>query len=87
MIEIPARVAERAATHYELGDGCHISTYSIGSHRYAQVGWHDPDRRRTTTAHRASWTHRHGQIPEDMTVDHLCKVKRCDRLRAEKRSA
>lgn len=41
-IVIPDRVAERAATKYETSeDGCWISTYSVASHGYAQIGWQD----------------------------------------------
>lgn len=81
-VVIPARVAQRAAAAYALDEhGCHISTYSVGSHGYAQIGWHAAgDKRRGTTAHRAAWTAAHGPIPEGMTVDHLCRVKRCVRV-------
>lgn len=30
-----------------------------------------------TTAHRAAWVHHHGQIPAGLTVDHICRVRRC----------
>jgi hypothetical protein len=79
---IPARVAERAATKYvEDSNGCYISTYSIGSHGYAQVGWFNADlgREQATTAHRAAWTHHEGPIPGDLTVDHKCRVRPCVR--------
>ena len=78
-VVIPERVARRAAAAYVVGaDGCWISTYSVGSHGYAQIGWHEDGRIRTTTAHRAAWVLAHGvQIPEGMTVDHLCYVRRC----------
>lgn len=77
---IPQRAAERAAVKYvEDAAGCHISTYSTGSHGYAQIGWQVGEgRRRATTAHRAAWVYAHGvQIPEGMTIDHLCKERRC----------
>lgn len=78
---IPARVAERCATRFVEDDGCHISTYSTGSHGYAQAGWRAADGGRTaTTAHRAAFVHGSGsQIPEGMTVDHICRTKRCVR--------
>ena len=76
--DIPERVAERAATRYVADeDGCWISTYSVASHGYAQIGWQDRDFRQIVTAHRASWVHFHGQIPEGMTIDHMCRVRRC----------
>jgi len=28
-------------------------------------------------AHRVAWTLTHGEIPADMTIDHLCRNRRC----------
>lgn len=85
--EIPAAAAERAATRYvEDEAGCYVSTYSVASHGYAQIGWgiapHEDGRPRSsgTTAHRAAWTHVHGPIPEGVTIDHRCKNRRCVRV-------
>lgn len=73
---IPERVAERAATRYRLVEsGCHISTYSVGSHGYAQIGWKADRRVQMTTAHRAAWVHANGRQPA-ATIDHL---PTCDR--------
>ena len=73
---IPARVAERAATRYiEDVNGCRISTYSVGSHGYAQIGWQASGKIQTTTAHRAAWVHAHGRQPVS-TIDHR---PTCDR--------
>lgn len=73
MIAIPDRVALRAATRFEIGEhGCLISTYSRGSHGYAQVGWVADGKVRVTTAHRAAWQHFHGPITGELHVDHLC---------------
>lgn len=33
--------------------------------------------RRNHLAHRAYWEHYVGEIPEAMTIDHLCRVKNC----------
>ena len=78
-IVIPERVAERAATRFvENEAGCFISAYSVASHGYAQVGWQERGYRQMVTAHRAAWVHANGQqIPEGMTIDHLCKERRC----------
>ena len=39
-IVIPDRVASRAANRWIAGEnGCHISTYSVASHGYAQIGF------------------------------------------------
>lgn len=85
-VPIPVRVAERAATKYLMVDGHHLSTYSIASHGYAQIGWKGDDgKMRGTTAHRAAWVHHNGrQIPVGMTVDHnqdKCGKRTC--VRAE----
>ena len=77
---IPERVAKRAYERWTDGENeCHISTYSVASHGYAQIGWQDPGMKRSdmTTAHRAAWTHVHGQIPERMDIDHVCRNPRC----------
>ncbi len=76
---IPPAAAERASTKFvESSDGCFISTYSVASHGYAQIGWDNKkDGHGGTTAHRAAWTHVNGQIPDGMTVDHVCKNRRC----------
>jgi hypothetical protein len=78
-VVIPDRVARRAATAYVVVGECWVSTYSVGSHGYAQIGWDVGEgRRRATTAHRAAWVHFTGaQIPTGMTVDHLCKTRKC----------
>lgn len=80
-IIIPDRVARRAANRFtpDLQTGCRVSTYSIGSHGYAQIGWVSEDGCRTMTlCHRAAWVyHNHRQIPDGMTVDHLCHNRRC----------
>ena len=77
-IEIPDRVALRALRRFTVDEsGCHVSTYSVGSHGYAQVGWQTPDERHMVTAHRAAWAAVYGQVPEGMTIDHTCKNRRC----------
>lgn len=75
---IPDRVARRAFDGWQLSpSGCYISTYSVASHGYAQIGWKSDKSMTGTTAHRAAWVHAHGQIPEGMTVDHVCKNRTC----------
>ena len=80
-IIIPLRAAKRAATRYvEDENGCFISTYSTASHGYAQIGWVNPGDRRSsmTLCHRAAWVYYHGtQIPDGMTIDHMCHNRRC----------
>lgn len=77
---IPERVMQRVLSNVTVDEvtGCHISNYSVGSHEYAQIGWTGDDGIRTaTTAHRAAWAAFNGQIPEGVTIDHLCKNRRC----------
>lgn len=75
---VPARVAERAFLRHEVSaNGCWISKYSTASHGYAQIGWQDNGSRSVVLAHRAAWTHVNGQVPVGMTLDHLCKERRC----------
>lgn len=77
---IPARVAVRAAIAYrENADGCYISTYSVGTHGYAQVCWKDNGKTQMTTAQRAAWVFHTGIQPGELTVDHTCRVPRCVR--------
>lgn len=75
---VPDAVATRALENADMQpDGCLISRYSLGSHGYAQIGWWDSGRSRMVLAHRAAWTAVHGQVPAGMTLDHICKVRRC----------
>jgi len=77
-IQIPRHVALRAFIRFTPdANGCHISTYSVASHGYAQIGWQDNGRRIVTTAHRAAWVAAHGQIPVGLTVDHQCRTRQC----------
>jgi hypothetical protein len=76
---IPERIAERARFRsvQDPATDCLISTYSAGSHGYAQIGWVEDGERIVTLAHRVIWASVHGPIPTDMTVDHMCKTRKC----------
>lgn len=77
-VPVPARVAERAAINVDVQDnGCWISRYSVASHGYSQIGWQDNGARHVVLGHRAAWAHVYGQVPLGMTIDHVCKMKRC----------
>lgn len=77
-VSIPERVALRAYGRVEVDDdGCWISTYSVGSHGYAQIGWQVDGKAHMVLAHRAAWVHVNGQMPMGMTLDHTCKTKPC----------
>jgi hypothetical protein len=79
----PQKVIDRLLEKIDvLDDGCWISLYSTGSHGYSQVGWQVADRSgyRKITArlgHRVSWEALHGPIPDGMTIDHICRTRRC----------
>lgn len=75
MITIPLRVTEKALSRVVMGEGgCHVSTYSVASHGYAQIGWLDEGgKMRGSTAPRAAMA----PIPDGMTVDHTCRNRRC----------
>lgn len=79
--QIPQRVIDRALSNItiEPDRGCWISNYSVGSHGYAQIGWCVPGSRRSRMAliHRVAYVARRGPIPDDMTVDHMCKQRKC----------
>jgi rhodanese-related sulfurtransferase len=62
----------------QVGD-CIVSCYSTGSHGYSQIGWYEPTARRSVMVlgHRAAWESANGPIPEGMTVDHMCRNRRC----------
>lgn len=75
---VPERVALRALERVEKQpDGCWISLYSVASHGYSQIGWQDGTARHVVLGHRAAWVAVHGQVPLGMTIDHVCKVRRC----------
>lgn len=79
-VTVPYRVSERAHSRWtESPDGCWVSTYSVGSHGYAQIGWQDGTERHAVLAHRASWSYENGQLPMGLTLDHVCKNRRCVR--------
>jgi len=77
---IPDAVFHRALTFVRSVGGHVISRYSVGSHGYAQIGWQQERRTVTVLCHRLVWIARYNVIPDDMTVDHRCKVRRCINL-------
>lgn len=74
---IPPRVVARLLGKVEQAGGCIVSTYSTGSHGYSQIGWHDAGRRTMALGHRVAWEAANGPIPEGMTIDHVCRNRRC----------
>jgi len=76
----PERVVERAhakvAAPAQPG-ACVLSTYSVGSHGYPQIGWGEDGHTRMVLVHRVVWQAAYGPIPDGMTVDHICRERRC----------
>jgi len=83
-VPIPEEVQQRAATEYSVDQsGCWISNYAGQGNRYAGIDEVGGPRR--YYAHRASWTHTNGPIPDGGVIDHLCRNRQCvnpDHLRA-----
>ena len=75
--DIPERVTERVLSRVDREGTCIVSTYSRGSHGYAQVGWQDRGERVVTLCHRVAWIAAHGRIPDGMHVDHICRNRPC----------
>ena len=75
---IPNKVITRATNNVtHLPNGCIVSNYSTGSHKYAQIGWHENGKTKMVLIHRLVWQIHYGEIPNDMTVDHTCKTRKC----------
>jgi hypothetical protein len=73
----PARVVARLLANVEQAGDCLLSNYSTGSHGYSQIGWHEAGRRVMALGHRVAWEAEHGEIPAGLTVDHICRNRRC----------
>lgn len=79
---IPERVVERVLSKVAMGPtGCHLSTYSVASHGYAQVGWQEDGQRFLTLCHLVAWVAQNGPVADGMTIDHYkCRNRRCMRV-------
>lgn len=76
--QIPDRVISRARENVSyMPNWCVISKYSSGSHRYAQIGWHENGKTKSVLIHRLIWEMTYGSIPNGMTIDHICKNRKC----------
>ena len=76
----PQRVIERYLASLSSEGACLVSSYSVGSHGYTQIGWSESGRTMMVLGHRVAWEHHRGPIPNDMTIDHICRNRRCGRI-------
>lgn len=58
---------------YASDDGCWIWTAYLNEAGYGQFG----DQGRVHLAHRWAWVHLRGDLPPDLTLDHLCRTPSC----------
>lgn len=58
---------------------CWIWDGSVNKGGYGVIGLEGGRGAGTALTHRVSYEHFVGSIPDDMTIDHLCEVKRCIR--------
>ncbi len=88
-LAIPNRVAMRVFERVEMGEPDECWPWSGPTNRggYGVLSWWDKDHgvnsrghkgsARNTTAHRVAWTSVNGPIPDDLTVDHICRNILC----------
>jgi len=73
--ETPEEQEDRFWGKVDASGDCWSWSASVGSHGYGQFRvWGD---RTMVTAHRMAWTILVGPVPEGMTLDHLCRNRRC----------
>jgi hypothetical protein len=80
LVTFPQRVIDHFLTIVGQGQDsneCWLWPRSVGSHGYGQIGWQGEDRREMTTAHRMAWVAAGNTLPDDMTVDHICRTRAC----------
>lgn len=65
---------------WTIAGGCLVPTYRKGNHGYVSLGWRDGGERHTQLAHRIAWYVAHGEVPCDLTVDHLCRNRQCSNV-------
>jgi hypothetical protein len=58
----------------EPNSGCWLWTGQVNQYGYGRIRFPDG---RTKVAHRVSFESEHGDVPEPMQLDHLCRVRCC----------
>ena len=76
VVRFLSRVANEDRGH---STPCWIWQHATGSNGYGrfQIGWPGWPEYRESIAHRASYKLFVGKIPDDMTVDHVCRNRSC----------
>lgn len=74
---VPMRVIGRVLQHLDEVDGCWVSRYTTGNHGYAQVSWKVDGVIHWRLAHRVAYEALVGEIHSGLTVDHLCRNRKC----------
>src|ERR1041385_7692146 len=57
--------------------GCLLWTGCVCTSGYGMVGFNG----KFVLVHRLLWQQRHGEIPQDLEIDHICRVKLCGNLK------
>lgn len=71
---------ETLLTRYVVdADGCWLWTGNIGQHGYGRAWRRIDGRKRLLYAHRLSYEHHVGPIPDGLELDHLCRKRACIR--------
>lgn len=81
-LSLAARIA--AKTQRAGADECWLWLGKLGTNGYGVVAMYDHARqpkRYSLYAHRVAWELQHGPIPEGLTLDHVCAVRRCTNTR------
>lgn len=77
----PTPVSDRVLSRIAAGaNGCWIWTGQLNNQGYGAMQFARPGeqpRKRTKLAHRVSYELLVGPIPDGLTIDHLCMVRRC----------
>lgn len=71
---LPTDPYERLMRRVEVTDGCWLWTGPVSTSGYSYLSFNAAP---TIYGHRLAYEHHKGPIPDGLTVDHLCGVKRC----------
>lgn len=70
-------VRERLLRLIDKDRDCWVWTGSVSKAGYGRICISDNGSKRTRSAHRVSYETFKGEIPEGLTIDHLCKNRKC----------